>query len=830
MVNEIAPEDIELMLEFVQESRDMIADLEPTIIELGQTAQDGEVDGDTINAIFRLFHSMKGSAGFLDLKQVARVAHSAENLLDIIRSGKARMEPDYIDLLCQSCDFSNAALEYVEQHYNDEGVSVEAETMAAKLGQAVEKAKAGGGPAAPPAEAVDTPAENQPEKGILEDIPVAEELPPVLEEVLAAPEPEPAVPAGQKAGAGSAPFSDEEDMPITKEMVDAFVQEGDELLQQLEEGLLQWEKNMDDQELVKDLFRSVHSFKGNCGFFGFADLERLSHLMENILDAAKSGIDLSHTPAATELLDMVDVLRNGVVSLSQSGNGAIDNLESCTVRLDDLLVQIGKAEATDGDRPHVGEILVQKGAATAVAVDVALQTQKKPVGELLVAMGETTTEQVVDAVQEQERIKEERARKKLAAPLKAPMKKAAPPAAKGGVNRQDIRVDLKKMDILINLIGEMVIAENMLIHNPDLEGLELENFTKAAQHMGKIIRDLQEMAMIIRMIPVSGLFRRMIRLVHDISIKAGKKVELKLIGEETELDKTVIETISDPLVHLLRNSMDHGLEPPEERLAAGKSEKGEIRLAASHEEGEIWIVVEDDGRGLNRERILEKARAKGLIAEDQTLSDREIYNLIFQAGFSTAQQITDISGRGVGMDVVKQNLDKIRGKVDVDSTPGKGSKITLRIPLTLAIIEGMLIRIGRIKCILPLLAIREIFKPDMNSMTYTPDGQEIVKVRDKFYPVVRIHEVLRNTPDSKALNEGILILIEYQGTGVCCFADEILGQQQTVIKALTSDFGNIHYFSGCTILGNGDVCLIFDIGALVEEGRNKKMPVTGTEG
>lgn len=323
--------------------------------------------------------------------------------------------------------------------------------------------------------------------------------------------------------------------------------------------------------------------------------------------------------------------------------------------------------------------------------------------------------------------------------------------------------------------------------------------------------------MIIRMIPVSGLFRRMIRLVHDLSVKSGKKVNLQLSGEGTEVDKTVIETITDPLVHILRNSMDHGLEPPQERLAAGKKDTGTIRLSACHEEGEVWIILEDDGRGLNKEKIIAKAIKNGLIEGDGSdLSDRVIYNMIFQPGFSTAEKITDISGRGVGMDVVKQNLEKIKGKVDVSSVPGKGTTIKLRIPLTLAIIDGMLVRVGEAKCIVPILSIKEAFRPQPDAITITPDNEELVRVRESFFPVVRLHELLSETPEYTDLQDGILIVLEYQGRSICLMVDEILGQQQTVIKGLSEYIGNVRGCSGCTILGNGDVSLILDVGNLVE--------------
>ena len=752
MSSDISADQIEIIQEFVQESRDMIEQLEPTIIELGNSGGDEK----TINAVFRLFHSMKGSAGFLEFNHITRVAHAAENLLDLVRSGTIELQTAHVSLLCETCDFAKDALEHVENSYEDEAMAEAAEVMGTRLEEAITLAKGGGST---------LPAEEAPSE------------------------------PGQSAE--NAEFDLQ--MVLTAEMVERFVQEADELLQNAEQGLLAWEENPEDREVLADLFRHVHSFKGNCGFFGYGDMEKLSHQMETVLDAAKSGSNLSEVGAAAILLELVDVLREAIANVAQEGSGLIDDLEEHLARLKKLL------------SPRLGELLVEQGLVDRETVEAAVNTQKKPLGEILVDMGKVQPEQVAAIVEEQKKTKKSQASET------GQEKKGA------AVKRQDIRVDLEKLDNLINLIGEMVIAENMLIHNPDLQGLELENFNKAAQQMSKLVRELQEMAMVIRMIPVSGLFRRMIRLVHDLSVKSGKKVELKLFGEETEVDKTVIETITDPLVHLLRNSLDHGLEPPEERRAAGKPEKGTVTLMARHEEGEVWITIEDDGRGLNREKILAKAIKNGMIEGDGSdLSDKVVYNMIFQPGFSTAEKITDISGRGVGMDVVKQNLEKIKGKVEVHSKPGVGSRMTLRIPLTLAIIDGMLVRVGETKCIVPILSIKEAFRPQISAITITPDGEELARVRENFFPVIRLHEVLGKKPDHFELDQGILIVLEYQDNRICIFVDEILGQQQTVIKGLSDYIGHVRGFSGCTILGNGEVSLIMDVGTLMEINEEKK--------
>ncbi len=768
MTEQLSSEQIEIIQEFIQECTDLLDQLEPSIIELGVATKNGAftLSDDNVlvlNEIFRLFHSVKGSAGFLNFTFMASTSHAAENLLDNIRKGDQALTPDHVDLFCKTCDFARSSLDYVAENLNDSGMEAQAGELSGLLKEALEDE------AAPPG--------TKPEAA---SGPVA---PAFEEEVTVA----------------------QMELTITPEMMESFVQEATEQLQDFENGLLKWGHEPDDKEVVAEIFRNIHSFKGNCGFLGFGDLEKLSHRMETVLDVVKSGTDMGKAKPADALLNLYDILKNGVIDISEKGSGKIDGLDLYLELLDDFIPP-NWGGAVKPPPPRVGEILVDKGVITEETLDQALDIQQKPIGEVLVDMGAAKPEHIDKALAAQEEVKDK--------PLREKPKSAAI------IKRQDIRVDLEKIDTLIDLIGEMVIAENMLIHNPDLEGLELENFNKAGQQMSKLVKELQEVAMTIRMIPVAGLFRRMTRLVHDLSRKSGKKVDLVLDGMETELDKTVIEKITDPLVHLIRNSMDHGLETVEERRQADKSETGIIKLTASHEEGEVWIKIEDDGRGLNREKILAKAKEKGLLDGDGSgMSDKEVAGLIFLPGFSTAEQVTDVSGRGVGMDVVKQNLAKIDGKIDIDSRPRLGTQIILRIPLTMAIIDGMLIRVGNARYITPILPIRESFRPAPEAITVSPDGQELVKVRDQLYPVLRLHQLHRVKPDSETLSEGILILLEHQDQSVCLFADEILGQQQTVIKGLSdyiANIGHVRCVSGCTILGNGEVCLILDVGALTD--------------
>ncbi|MBW7877209.1 MAG: chemotaxis protein CheA, partial [Candidatus Cloacimonetes bacterium] len=384
--------------------------------------------------------------------------------------------------------------------------------------------------------------------------------------------------------------------------------------------------------------------------------------------------------------------------------------------------------------------------------------------------------------------------------------------------RRDIRVDLDKLDQLINLVGELVIAESMVIHNPDLEGHQFENFERASRHLQKISRDLQDIALAIRMVPLASTFKKMLRLVHDLSNKTHKKIDLVIRGEDTEIDKTLVESLSDPLVHLIRNCADHGIESPKERIQAGKPETGTIRLEAGHEEGEVQIMVSDDGRGLNAEKIYSKALEKGLISEGQELSDKDLFKLIFEPGFSTADAVSDISGRGVGLDVLKKNLEKLQGHIDIRNRPNQGCTFILRIPLTLAIIEGMLVKVGSRHYTIPLLSIRESLKAKKEQITNTMDGRELFSLRKELIPIVRLHKLHEIEEGITEIEEGILVILE-SSVGTCgLLVDKVIGQQQTVIKPLSGFLGNMRGVCGCTIMGNGDISLILDISTLLDLG------------
>jgi two-component system, chemotaxis family, sensor kinase CheA len=380
-----------------------------------------------------------------------------------------------------------------------------------------------------------------------------------------------------------------------------------------------------------------------------------------------------------------------------------------------------------------------------------------------------------------------------------------------------IRVGTDKVDSLINMVGELVITQSMLGElGRNFTVDQLPRLLEGLDQLNNHTRELQESVMRIRMLPISFAFSRFPRLVHDTSKSLNKKVELELLGEQTELDKTVMERIGDPLVHLVRNSLDHGIESPEARVAAGKDEMGKITLNAFHQGGNIVIQIIDDGGGLNKERILSKAIENGLVKASDNLSDDQIHDLIFKAGFSTAAEITDISGRGVGMDVVRRNIQELNGSVEVESKAGEGSTFTIRLPLTLAILDGQLIRVGSDVFIFPLVSIVESIQTYDQMIHRVSSGCEVLRLRDEYVPIVRLWDIFNIKPDSEKLEDGLLVVVEADNMKVAILVDDLLAQQQVVIKSLQENYRSVDGVSGATILGDGTVSLILDISGLVK--------------
>ncbi len=732
-------EDREMVQGFVADGHELLDELEPDLIELHKSCEEGgNADIDKLNSVFRLFHSLKGAAGFLNLHNVARLTHEAEGMLNIVRDGRIMLTTARTDILCRVCDFLRTLLQAIEEQGHDRGFEDPVNVFANELADA----------------AFDEPSP-------------ADSTPDSRQSIV---------------------------ITITPEMLQNYIQESDEMLETVEQSLLELDRSGNSQESLDAAFRSIHSFKGNCGFMGFADLERLSHSIENVLECMRSGATAPTDQNISIIMRTMDSIRSAVADVSHGGSGVIKGCELMA----DLLCDLTPSLDISSKQLKLGEILIARGIASAGEVDRALKLQGKTFDEILLEDMPSHDEATETAFAEQD---------------KTGMQK---------IFRRDIRVDIEKLDLLMELVGEMVIAQMMVIHNPDLrdKGYELENFEKSCHHLERISADLQDVALAIRMVPLTSTFRKMIRLVHDLAIKFSKKVRLELKGEETEVDKTVIEHISDPLVHIIRNAIDHGMEKPDRRRELGKDETGRIILEARHDGGDVVIFIADDGGGLNRGKIVKKSLERGLLrGNPDAVKDEDLYGLIFEPGFTTAELITDVSGRGVGLDVVKKNLEKIKGRVDIKSTPGQGTSFMLRIPLTLAIIEGMLVRVGQSKYIIPLLAIMESFRPEEQHVTVLPNGSEVVRVRDSLLQVSRLYRLHAIQPDTENLHEGILVVIENQGEQLCLFVDEIIGQIQTVIKGLPDYMGAVEGLSGCCIMGDGEVCLILDVGSLIKKAK-----------
>ncbi len=395
-------------------------------------------------------------------------------------------------------------------------------------------------------------------------------------------------------------------------------------------------------------------------------------------------------------------------------------------------------------------------------------------------------------------------------------KPAEQEASVAGKSQNMISVSLEKLNSLMNLVGEIVITESMVTQNPDLMGLELENFSKSARQLRKLTDELQDIVMDIRMVPITGLFQKMKRIVRDMSKKLDKGVMFETEGEDTEIDKSILDMLSDPMMHLIRNAMDHGIESMEEREACDKNPKGRLLLSAKNSGSDVVISIEDDGRGINREKVLEKARNQEILTKnEEEMSEREINALILHPGFSTKEQVSEFSGRGVGMDVVKKNIEKIGGTISIDSEEGRGTVIEMKIPLTLAIIDGMEVSVGKSRYTIPTTSIKESFRPEHANVITDPQGNELIMVRGECYPVVRMHSFFNTQPKKLELADGIVVMVENEEDEFCLFADELLGEHQVVVKPLPpyiyKFIGEIKGISGCTIMGNGDMSLIVDV-------------------
>ena len=479
---------------------------------------------------------------------------------------------------------------------------------------------------------------------------------------------------------------------------------------------------------------------------------------------------------------------------------------------------------------RLGDILLAEKLISEEELNDALESQKKEpdkkLGEILVQSGKLDHEQVERALKQQETQRETKlgeilVKSKIGAPDKVAAALREQKLSENQVSSlrqavQTVKVETLKLDSLIDMVGELVIAQSLIVSNESMKSMKEPKLIKDLAQVSRITSELQRNAMSLRMVPIRSTFQKMNRLVRDLAHKFGKDVVLETYGDDTEIDRNMVESIYDPLVHMVRNSLDHGLEDREERLAAGKSPKGLVTLKAYHQGGNVVIELSDDGRGLNTSKVLAKALEKGLVAPNDNLSEQEIANLIFLPGFSTAQKVSDVSGRGVGMDVVKKSIEKLRGKVDFNSVFGQGSTLTIRLPLTLAIIDGMIVGVGEHRYILPTISINESFRPTPEDYFTIKNEGEMIKVRDHLLPLMRLDRIVAASGAKHDPSEALVVVIENENERRCLLVDEVLGKQEVVIKSLGESLSYVKALAGGTILGDGRVGLILDIGGLFD--------------
>ncbi|HEV2538866.1 MAG TPA: chemotaxis protein CheA [Frateuria sp.] len=640
-----------------------------------------------------------------------------------------------------------------------------------------------------------------------------------------------------------------------------FIEESLEGLDTMESSLLALDEG-GDGELVHTIFRAAHSIKGGAATFGFPEMASFTHEAESLLDEVRGGKRAIDKPIIELLLRSVDCLR-GMFDRAKAG-APLNDATSDGVR-GELAAMMGRAApapAAQGRRasdqaeawiirfhPHAGMLaggndplrlirelaglgeLVVEADLSRLPTLAKLDPAQCHLGwsiELKAPVRREDIAAVFDWVEDECDLAIEPRPSAVVTPAAPPAPASIAEAAARGTREANaesssVRVAIDKIDGLINLVGELVITQAMLDtfreeFDPSRVALLQQGLTQLARHA----RELQESVMGIRMLPIASVFNRFPRLVRDLSQKLGKQVKLELHGEQTELDKTVLEKIGDPMVHLVRNAIDHGLESPQKRRAAGKNETGTLKLDAFHRGGTIVVEVSDDGAGLNRDAIVRKAIERGLVKSGEGMSDEAVAELIFQPGFSTAAVTTDVSGRGVGMDVVRRNVANLGGTVTIRSKAGQGSVFTITLPLTLAIIDGLTAAVGEERYIVPLVSIVESVQPKADALRTMPGGGELFRFRGEYLPLLRLHQLFGCAGARQAIEDGLLIVVEGDGGRVGLFVDGLVGQQQAVVKSLEANYRRVQGVSGATILADGSVALIVDVAGATRLARRSK--------
>jgi two-component system, chemotaxis family, sensor kinase CheA len=767
--------DPEMLAAWVTECGMNLGELEGNLVGDNSATHSPETLGD----IRRRLHTFKGECGVLSLHTAQKLCHEAESSIDhCIATGQALP----VDALLSLVDWLRT---YVNSLSKDP--RAKAPEHAAVLALFTNRSTPSAAPAAAPA---------------LVSAPAAAATAAPAAAPAAAPTGSPAASATVEdpAFADPTPVSLHADGDM-KDNLNDFLCESREHIANSEVALLELEKKPTDKELINTVFRAFHTIKGVAGFMNLGPIVSLAHSAEYLLDGARNDKVLLNSQSLSIILktcdlmgQMIRVFEGGAPPSTGQHKALINQLE----------------------RAVKGDLSTTSAPAPAPAPAVSAPSASPASAPVITAAPVTAAPSDSPSVE----AKPTANTNALATPnVEAKPAPAATPSASNNAKRADqtVKVSTSRMDTLVDMVGELVIAQQMVVQDPAVRTINEQRLQRNLSMVGKIIRDLQEVSMSLRMVPVKSTFQKMARLVRDVSAKAGKNITLHTEGEDVELDRNVVEEIADPLVHMIRNSCDHGVETADVRRASGKPDAGNVWLRAFHSGGSIVIEIEDDGKGLDRTKIVKKAIEKGIYTPDRAIDDipdSEVFALIFLPGFSTADKVTDISGRGVGMDVVRRNIEALRGKIEIRSTFGKGTIFSMRLPLTMAIIDGMVVRVGNQRYVIPTLSIERSFRPQPKDLHTVVGSGEMAMVRGGLLPIYRLNHVLGHDLDSKC---DLLIVVESQAARACLAADEIIGQQQVVIKSLGQATQAIRGVSGGAILGDGRVALILDIGGILNE-------------
>jgi two-component system, chemotaxis family, sensor kinase CheA len=579
------------------------------------------------------------------------------------------------------------------------------------------------------------------------------------------------------------------------ELIGDFILESRDHLVNIESQILVLEREGLDAEALNSVFRGFHTIKGLAGFLELWEMQKLAHEVETVLDGARNSVLVIDSVGFDVILESADYLARWLTHLEARRQ----NTASDPPKTDDPLLARIRALYVANDAGNGGVTAPAKSVGNEGRRDEACLPPASPASPESTSLAAMAT-----AVQNP-----------IPAVADAPAARRSEPASN---NAMSIKVDTGKLDYLVDLAGEMVIAESLVRHDPELAAIKNPRLLRRLAQLTRITTDLQKTAMSMRLVPIGPLFRRMERLVRDLSRQFGKSVEMETQGDDIELDRNIVEELADPLMHMVRNAMDHGIETPPERERAGKNPSARLLLKAQHRAGQVVIEIGDDGHGLDREKLGRKGVERGLIASAEGRSDSEIYNLIFEAGFSTAAQITNVSGRGVGMDVVRKHIENLRGRIEIRSTLGVGTSFFLKLPLTLAIIDGLVVGVGQERYVVPLFGVKEMLRPTAETIWTVQRKAEMALVRGDLLPVMRLYRRFQVQPKSEDPLQSVLVIAEVEGERFCLMVDELIGKQELVIKSLGETFKDVPGVAGGAILGDGRVGLILDLERLFRIG------------